>query len=374
MRLNTKEFQEAANTILIAADLDKTAANLELRSSNNALYLTVTNKEYYCSVKFLLENVEEFHAVVDAQLFLNLIAGITTTDFTLTIKNNTVVVGSGKSSYKLTMIYDGDQLLKLSPIIIHNKTVEMPISLDILKSILTVNSKEISKTKHIDVNELQKLYYITEEGCFTFTDSATLNSFTLERPVKLLLNERIVKLFKLFNEDVNFSYGYDQLPNGIVQTKVVFQTPNIYIAALTTCDDILLNKIQGPCDTAKRFINESYSNNLVVDANTLSAAISRLMLFTKNSFDKTNMLRIPATVIIGQDELTIKDTLENIEVVPIEGNSTVENGYTMGINLAYLKLVLDSCKNEHITISCGNHRSVVITHGLITNLLPEADD
>ena len=371
MRLKTKEFQEAANTILIAADLDKAAANLELRTNNNALYLTVTNKEYYCSVKFVLDGVEEFHAVVDAQLFLNLIAGITTTDFTLTIKNNTVVVGSGKSSYKLTMIYDGDQLLKLSPIVIHNKTVEMPISLDILKSILTVNSKEINKTKHIDVNELQKLYYITEEGCFTFTDSATLNSFKLEKPIKLLLNERIVKLFKLFNEDVGFSYGYDQLPNGIVQTKVVFQTSTIYIAALVTCDDILLNKIQGPCDATKRFISESYSNNIVIAANTLSAAISRLMLFTKNSFDKANMLKIPATITIGQDEIIIKDTLENVEVVAIEGDSIVEDGYTMDINLADLKLVLDSCKNEHVTINCGNHRAVVITHGLISNLIPE---
>ena len=373
MRLNTKEFQEAANTILIAADLDKAAANLELRAGNNALYLTVTNNEYYCSVKFMLDTPEEFHAVVDAQLFLNLIAGITTAEFTLTNKNNTVIVGSGKSSYKLKVITDGDQLLKLSPIVIRNKTIEMPIKLDILKSILLVNSKEISKTKHIDVNELQKLYYITEEGCFTFTDSATLNSFELEKPIKLLLNERIVKLFKLFKEDVNFSYGYDQLPNGIVQTKVIFQTPTVYLAARVTCDDILLNKIQGPCDATKRFINESYSNRLVVAANVLSAAISRLVLFTKNSVDKANMLKIPASITINSGEITIKDTLENenIEVVPIEGDSIVEEGYTMEINLADLKLVLDSCKNEHVTISCGNHRAVVITHGLISNLIPE---
>lgn len=371
MRLKTKEFQEAANTILIAAALDKAAANLELRAKNNALYLTVTNKEYYCSVKFLLETSEEFHAVVDAKLFLDLIAGLTVSEFTLTIKNNVVVVGAGKSSYKLAMIYEGENLLTLAPIVIHNKTVEMPISLDILKSILNTNGKDLAKIKNLDTDELHKLYYITEEGCFTFTNGATLNSFTLEKPIKILLNDRIVKLFKLFKDDVNFSFGYDTLPNGIVQTKVIFQTQTVYIAALITCDDILLNRLQRPIELTKRFINEPYSNIMVISANTLSAAISRLMLFTKNSFDKTNMLVIPATVELSQNEITIKDSFENTEIIALEDNSEVDEGYTMKINLADLKVVLDSCKNEYITIKCGNHQSVVIVHNLISSLIPE---
>lgn len=374
MRLKTKEFQEAANTILIAAALDKAAANLELRAKNNALYLTVTNKEYYCSVKFLLETNEEFYAVVDAKLFLDLIAGLTVPEFTLTIKNNVVVVGAGKSSYKLAMIYEGENLLTLAPIVIHNKTVEMPISLDTLKSILNTNGKDLAKIKNLDTDELHKLYYITEEGCFTFTNGATLNSFTLERPIKILLNDRIVKLFKLFKDDVNFSFGYDTLSNGIVQTKVIFQTQTVYIAALITCDDILLNRLQRPIELTKHFINEPYSNIMVISANTLSAAISRLMLFTKNSFDKTNMLVIPATVELSQNEITIKDSFENTEIIALEDNSEVDEGYTMKINLADLKVVLDSCKNEYITIKCGNHQSVVIVHNLISSLIPEDNE
>lgn len=50
--------------------------------------------------------MEDFNAVVDASLFLNLIAGITTDTFNLSIKGNTVVVKAGKSTYKLNMIYE----------------------------------------------------------------------------------------------------------------------------------------------------------------------------------------------------------------------------------------------------------------------------
>jgi hypothetical protein len=43
----------------------------------------------------------------------------------------------------------------------------------------------------------------------------------------------------------------------------------------------------------------------------------------------------------------------------------------MNINLFDIKLVLDSCKVDHITLNCGNHRSVVITRGTVANLIPE---
>ena len=50
MIIKTKDFKEAANKILLAADLDTNAANLELVARNSSLYLNVTNKEYYVSV------------------------------------------------------------------------------------------------------------------------------------------------------------------------------------------------------------------------------------------------------------------------------------------------------------------------------------
>ena len=372
MTIKTKLFQDAANKILFAAGLDENAANLEVVVKGEFLYLNVTNKEYYVSVKFPLEQPEEFRAVVDASLFLNLISGLTVEEFSLAIKDNAVVVTAGKSNYKLAMIYDNDKLMSLPPIFVENPTVEMTISNDILDSILNVNSKELLKVKKIDVNELQKLYYVDETGCFTFTTGACLNSFTLEKPIKLLLNDRIVKLFKLFDEDVAFKFGHETLPDGNIRSKAAFQTSSVYMAAILTCDELLLSKIQGPCNATKRYVTAAYPNHVVVSANALAAAISRLMLFTKNSVEKANMSYIPATVTITVDDITIQDKQDNVEVVPVENDTVIQDDvYTLKLNLFDLKFALDSCKNEHITINCGNGKSIVIGHGAISHLISE---
>ena len=371
MIIKTKEFLEAANKILLAAGLDQNAANLELVAKESSLYLNVTNKEFFVSVRFPLETEETFRVVVDASLFLSLVTGFTTETFNLDIKNNTVVLSSGKSKYKLAMIYENDELMTLPFISIQNKTVEMNISNDILMSILNVNSKELLKTKYLDVSELNRLYYIDETGCFTFTNGSCLNAFTLEKPVKLLLNERIVKLFKLFKDDVLFSLGQDPLPNGTSRTKISLETSNVYLAAIITSDDDLINKVQGPCIATKRFISENYAHHVVLSAKEVSAAINRLMLFTKNSVDKANMAFIPATIIISNDELVIKDKFGNMETVTVENGSYVDESYTMDINLADIKLITDSCKGEHVTMNCGNHKSVVFVRGNISNLVPE---
>lgn len=371
MILKTKEFQEACKNIVIAVENNKT--NLELTVRGNNLFLNVTNKEYYVSVKFALDAPEPIKAVVDAQLFLNLISGITAETFELRVDDNTLLVKSGKSNYKLAMIYENDSLMQLPVIGIENKTAEMTISKNILNSIATANSKEIAKLKKIsDVNELQKLYYIDENGCFTFTTGACLNAFSLEKPIKLLLNDRIVKLFKLFKDDVHFSLGQDAVA-GRLQSKVIFENDTVYLAAVITNDDILLNKVQAPCIRAKELIEEKYPIKAVLAVSTLSAALSRLMLFTKNSFEKIDSGLINMDVIISLDDITFKDKNNNTEVLQFENESYIEGGYTMPINIVDLKSVLETCKeNEHITLNCGNYKSVVIRHGNITNLIPES--
>ena len=43
----------------------------------------------------------------------------------------------------------------------------------------------------------------------------------------------------------------------------------------------------------------------------------------------------------------------------------------MGVNLIDFKSVLDSCKNEHITLNCGNGKSIIISRGTISNVIAE---
>jgi DNA polymerase III sliding clamp (beta) subunit (PCNA family) len=370
MLINTKEFKEVASAILLA--VDENAANLELAAKDANLRLNVTNREYYVSKIFHLSEAEEFHAVVDAQLFLGLISGITTETFELSIKDNVVLIKAGKSKYKAPMIYENDSLAALTPITVKNVTVSMGFPKDVMQSILNVNSKELLKVKNLDVNPLQKLYYIDETGCFTFTTGATVNKFVLEKPIKLLLNDKIVKLFRLFQTNATLYYGVDASADGSAQTKIVISTADTYLSAVINADDVLLNDIQRPCAAAKSYIDETYANHLVVSSTELSAAVARLMLFTKNRVANQNMRHIPATVAFTETEMSITDALDNTEVVGIEAGSYVDSAYSMVINLADLKLVLDSCKNEHITINCGNHRSIIINRGAITNLLPES--
>lgn len=374
MILKTKNFQEAANKILMAVGIDKAAANLELAAKDTALYLRVTNREYYVAVRFELETPSDFRAVVDANLFLNLISGINTEEFELKINDTNVVVKAGKSSYKLAMIYENDKLMKL-PIIKLDKeqvTVDMSISNDILMSILNVNGKEIQKAKKLDVNELQRYYYIDETGCFTFTTGACVNAFTLEKPIKLLLTDKVVKLFKLFSTDVWMSYGHNVNADNSLQPIVVFQTEDIYVATRLLNDDACIHKIKAPCDAMKNLVKEVYDHNLVLSATDLSAAIARLLMFYKNSSAKADLSFVPAMVTFDTTELKVADMSgDNQEVITIENGSTTPGGYSMGVNLIDLKAVLDSCKNEHITMNCGNKKSIIINRGTISNVIAE---
>lgn len=372
MILDTKVFQEYANKILIATELDKSTSRLELLCENSRLELNVTNQEYSVSVSYEIKEAENFRIVVDAPLFLNLISGITENTFEINIKDTTCVVKAGRSSYKLAMIYDNDQLVKLPRITLYNETVGMTIDKDILHSILNINSKEIMKAKKaVQVAELNKLCYLTNEGAFTRTDSACLNSFSLEKPIKVVINDRLIKLFKLFNTEVNFHFGYDDY-NGIIKAKVVFETPNVYVAALVNCEDQILTKFQGNFNAVKNRIGKSYVNHLVVSTNVLSAALARLMMFSKNSGESSSQVLF-ATFTLKDNEIIIQDKQLNTEVIKIENSdSYFEQGYNMKLNIIDVKTVLDSYKNEFVTINCGDHQAVIITHQNISHMLPEA--
>jgi hypothetical protein len=122
----------------------------------------------------------------------------------------------------------------------------------------------------------------------------------------------------------------------------------------------------------KNLIKEAYDHNLVLSASDMSAAISRLLMFHKNSSAKADLSFVPATVTFNNVDLTITDASgENSEVITIENGSSTPGNYSMGVNLIDLKAVLDSCKNEHITMNCGNKKSIIINRGTISNVIAE---
>lgn len=370
MILEVKEFQRACKCILEAVDTSNTEADsskLELRASNGVLSLNVTNQEYFVSVNTVAPVDANFVAVVRAKLFLPLIAKITTETIDISVQGQSLVI-KGNGSYKLPMIYDNDVLSELKPITIENKTTEFTISSDTLLKILKYNGKQIAAGDQANLRAVQKMYYLDEQGCITFTSGACVNSFSLPSPVKILLTEKLVRLFKLFDEgiDVTFSLGIDTIGNSsMLQTKVSFSTPSIKITSILTNDDNLL--VQVPVTAIRSRANKNYVNSINIDKNLLMSAIDRILLFTQSANYTGNY----ATFEFDTTGLTVSAMDgENKEVIPYD-NCTVTSPYKTIFDLSILKTVLNGCQEEFLAMSFGDSKATVISRGTIKTVVPE---
>lgn len=370
MVLNTKELREVADKVLSAVDSSDIAAltdNLEIENVDSQLIMSISSKEYFVSVKLPLETNEDFHVTVNAHLFLNLISQITTEDVELSCSDKYLKI-KGNGNYKLPLIYDGENLLRLSRVTINNVTCQMDIDTAILRSILKYNGKEL--TKGIAMNPVQKMYYIDEQGAITFNTGACINKFTLEKPVRLLLSNKVVKLFKLFNsETVAFTLGFDALPNGIIQTKICFENPSIRLAAIMPYDEVMLSSV--PVSLIRSSAEEIYSYSATVNKNELIQAVNRLI--TLNSRGVKGNASIAAKFSFETSQLVIKDEREeNSESVSyLSECPSLINPYEAYFDLMDIKLTLSTCEGNHIVINFGNSRALVIARNNIYNVIPE---
>lgn len=370
MIIKSQKFQEICSTILAATDsaeISTLTETLELKVENKVLYLNVTNGEYYASVKFDLESDEQFHAAVNANLFLKLIAAVTTEDIELQAMSNYVLV-KANGTYKIPMIFEGDKLLSLPKIEVKNPTVSMKVSGSVLESILNYNSKEL--LRGTISRPVQKMFYVDETGCITFTTGACVNNFSLEKPVKVLFNNRLVKLFKLFKNDmVDFTLGYDSISEELVQTKVEFKTSKITLTAVTGCNDELLNSV--PVAAIRGRATTTYANNVVLNKEELLASINRLLLFSAG-YGSVKNLKPYSLFECKDDIMTIYDSnKENKEVIKFKNATKVDSEYSMTLDLSDLKLILDTITDEYVTLSFGNHQAVVLKRTNISNVVPE---
>lgn len=370
MVINTKDFKECCTKILSAIDnseLSTLTETLELITKDDDLYLNVTNAEYYVSVVFPLDHEEEFHATVNAILFLKLISQVTTENIEIIIKDTYIQI-KANGTYKLPLIFDGDHLLELPKIVVENPSLEMSISGDILQSILNYNSKELLKGTF--AQPVQKMYYLDQQGCLTFTSGACVNNFTLEKPIKLLLPDRIVKLFKLFkNSLVQFSLGHSAITESLIQTKIAFETTNIKLYALLSGEDSLLNSV--PTDTIRKLVTDTYDYSLTINKDLLLEAINRLLLFSKG-YGENQIVQPYGIFTFNNGNIEIwdskKENVENISYAFVDNKPP----YTFVLRLLDLSSVLDSCSEKEINLKFGNHTSVIITRGNISNVIPES--
>jgi len=364
MILNSKAFTEACSYILEAIDNKNSSLfteTLELVASGRVLNLNVTNREYFVSVKFNLEEDADLKAAVNAKLFLSLISKITSETIEITPEQNFIKI-KGNGDYKLPMIYNNGELMSLPVINIDNVTNDMSIDSSILQSILFYNSKEL--LRGIAAKPVQKYYYIDEHGAITFTSGACVNNFTLEKPVKILLSDKVVKLLKLFKDDssVKFEIGQDQVSDDLIQTKVRFSTDKVVLTAKLS-DSSLVSSV--PVEAIRNMATKDYLYSVVLHRNEFLQALGRLRLFndgTKNygKFEFTN------------DRVTISDwSSDNKEVIVYSNEVPTLESYTALLNTDNLELIIKGCEEEYVTLCFGDNKAFCCVQPTVTDILPE---
>lgn len=369
--IRIEEIQQACGKILAAVDsnsLSVLTETLQIKTENKKMYISVTNREYLAKVKIDIPEDVEFLATVNANLFLKLVSQITTDTIELSVVDSTLIL-KGNGVYKLPLIFDGEKLLELPEIEINNPTVEFDVDSGALLSLIQYNSKELTKGQ--PSHPMQKMYYVDEKGAITFIFGACVNSFTLEKPVKMLLNDRLVKLFKLFKgEKVHFTMGMDALTDDIIQTKVRFETPEVTITSILSCDDTMLKTF--PVDSIRGRANATYPHSVKVNKDQFLQTINRLLLFSSANSAK-DIIKPISEFKFEKDHVVVFDTRgENKEEVWYS-NSTIEESYDTYLDLNDLKVTLETCVDPYVTLEFGDTQAVVVTHGNIKNVIPECE-
>lgn len=364
MILNSRNFIEACSYILEAID-NKNASlfteTLELVANGRVLNLNVTNREYFVTVKFDLPEDVTLKAAVNAKLFLSLISKITSETIEITVEENFIKI-KGNGDYKLPMIYNNGELMSLPTIDINNITNDMNIDSNILQSILFYNSKEL--LRGIAAKPVQKYYYIDEHGAITFTSGACVNSFTLEKPVKLLLSDKVVKLFKLFKDDasVKFEIGQDPIAEDTIQTKVRFSTSKVILTAKLT-DSNLVSSV--PVPAIRGMATKDYLYSVVIHKNELLQSLGRLRLFNDGA---KNYGKFEFT----KDSVTISDwSSDNKEKIVYSNEVPTLESYTALLNTDNLELIIKGCDEDYITLCFGDSKAFCCVQPTVTDILPE---
>lgn len=371
MVIRIEEIQSACSKILAAVDSNSVSAlteTLQLTTRGKELFLNVTNNEYFAKVKLEMKEPVEFNATVNANLFLKLISQITTETIELSV-TETALILKGNGTYNLPLIFDGDKLMELPEIIINNPTTSFSIDSSILQSILQFNSKELSKG--IISRPIQKLYYMDELGAITFTTGACVNSFSLEKPVKVLLNDRLVKLFKLFKDGpVNFTLGYDTLADGVIQTKVRFESEDISLTAILSCDDTMLQSY--PVNAVRARANSEYPYSVNISREQLIQTINRLLLFTSANGAR-DIINPYSTFEFKPDRVVVWDTHhENFEeVFYTNTRCEVEDAYTTMFDFKDFRTTLENCSEQYVTLNFGDEQALVVARGNVRVVIPE---
>ena len=367
MIVKLKDLRPICSKILYAIDTDNTAIEgtdiLLITAKDDKLKLYVTSTDYNVEVNLDVVTDEEFDVVVDAKSFVKLISQFTRENVELSALNNALSVKCD-GQYKIPYIANEDDIFGKTKITLNNVVTKTTVSSDILKGILEYNSKELSKgtvSKFI-----QTMYYIDEKGAITFTTGACVNSFTLDEPVKLLLKQKVVKLFKLFEDDaVTMLKADDVIGNSYNQSKIQLIGKGITVTAKISNEQGMFNAF--PVELIRSRAFEQYPSCVTINKDEMLSAINRLSIFNNAMFPGCNLQFGESGIVVSND-----DQSDNSELVPYAGDSNISGiTYSACVGLKELKITLESCKERVIDIYFGNRAAINIVRGSVRNIIPE---
>ena len=373
--IRTDELKTICNKITLAIDSSSTeevAGALCVEVKDNTLFLSVTNKEYYVSIrKVLTGTVSNFKTVVDADLFIKLISKITTETVELSISSGTLIV-KGNGQYKLAMLYSGQDLMEVPEILLNKVEVSNTVKSENLADMLQHNSKEFSKVPpNTALHPIQKMYYMDEKGCITFTQGACVNYFDLENPFKILLGQKLVKLFKLFkDEEVTIDVGEEKINEEFTQTRIRLYGEDVKICAILGGDNkALVNKV--PVVSVRNRAETLYDYEIEVSKAALLETIGRILLFANIGKSKVPPY---CRIVFDKNYMTIFDTRqENNEQVVYENPvfDLNDNAYSTIVEMNNFKSTIESFTDKTIVIKFSNHTAMTIESGNIVYVFPE---
>ena len=370
MIIRTEILQESCAKILNAVDsnvLSAVTETLEIKTENKQLSMSVTNREYFVKILFGDNIEDEIHATVNANLFLKLISKVTSETIEIYTDEKSLYVKCN-GDYKLPLIYDGDKLVELPVINIENVSETFDVDSTILHSIVNYNSKELGKGSIS--KPIQRLYYVDNEGAITFTTGACVNKFSIDMTSKLLLNDKLVKLFKLFKDTkVKVTVGHNKLSEDTVVTAVRFEAPNITIDAVLSCDDSMVvsfpvSGIRGRADTV-------YPNTISINKELLMQAVERLNLFNHSGMRADLSVSIVKLEFTSTNLVVADRNRINREEIPYTTPLEQVVDYSPLIDSSDLTKTLASATNQIVTIGFGNEQAFVISEGLVKWVIPE---
>lgn len=369
MILKTEELKDISASIKAAVDPDGysiVTETLELSVENSVLKLSVTNREYFVQARVTVNTAETFRVSVSAKTFLNLVSQITTETIEFTVDGNTLVI-TANGTYKIPIIFENESMISIPEITIGNVVNTFTISGETLLSILNYNSKELQKLTSYS-KPVQRYYYVDNDGAITFTTGACVNNFKLDGNVAMLLSQKVVKLFKLFNENdtVTFTFGFDEI-DGITQNKASFSTNNITLSTLLQSDETMLKSV--PVNAIRSRANDTYTYSANIDKDKFLQLINRLMVM----YDPN--MSFYSNFVFGKSSVKVESRDTNNSEALFYNNdiSNLDDNISCVLDLKDLKLTLESCSEPYLTISFGDSPAIVVSRGHVRNVIPKVN-